>query len=57
MLAECIREETVGRAGLIWIICTEPQDDVAIWSYHDGVTSHWHSGECLISDIVPSIVV
>lgn len=38
-----------------WIICSESQDDVAIWPDQDGVASHWHLWESLVFDIPASI--
>ena len=46
-----------GRAGLIWIVGSESQDDIAVWTHHEGITLHRHSRECLVGDIIPSIIV
>lgn len=37
------------------IVCSEPQDHIAVWSDHEGIAAHWHLGEGLVVDISTSL--
>lgn len=41
----------MGGGGLIWIICDEAEDYVAIWSDHDCIALHRDGGEGLVGDV------
>ena len=38
-----------------WVVCSEPQDHVAVWSDHEGVAAHWYLREGLVVDISTSL--
>lgn len=38
------------------VICSEPQDHVAVRSHHNGITAHWYLGEGFVVDIGTGLV-
>lgn len=42
---------------LIWVVGAESQDDVAIWSHHEGVSSHRNIRESYIVGVDASVII